>query len=240
MRLDFRYDHDPLEVILNRRILKDRSKCLKYQVALLMAGSAILLFSCEEQKQADLTNEETLISQAVDSMMVVTTRNGKKTNVFITPIMEKYEFASVPFTEYRQGIEVIAYNDSTGVETSHIVSNYALHWTDRDLWELKGNVVAKGENGQTLYSQQLTWDRKTQKIYSNVDSKVEEGEDEYIVEGFEANEDLSGLTFRRLTGKVSVDVEPSQPEPAVPVNDSMPIQPASQPAEKAPKAVPKP
>ncbi len=199
-----------------------------------------MLFSCEEQKQADLTNEETLISQAVDSMMVVTTRNGKKTNVFITPIMEKYEFASVPFTEYRQGIEVIAYNDSTGVETSHIVSNYALHWTDRDLWELKGNVVAKGENGQTLYSQQLTWDRKTQKIYSNVDSKVEEGEDEYIVEGFEANEDLSGLTFRRLTGKVSVDVEPSQPEPAVPVNDSMPIQPASQPAEKAPKAVPKP
>ena len=180
-----------------------------------------MLFSCAEQKQAEPINEDTLISRIVDSLVRTTTENGKKTNLFTAPVMEDYEFARVPFTEYRKGIEVIAY-DSVGMETSHIVANYALNWTDRDLWELKGNVVAVGENGRTIYSQQLTWDRKTKKIYSNVDSKVEEGEDVFIGEGFEADDDFGRWTFRRLTGRVSVDTEPTQPEAPTPANDSVP------------------
>lgn len=183
----------------------------KYPVALLLAWSATLLFSCGEAHQTEPANEELLISQSVDSMFSVTTSNGKKTRTFFTPMMEEYAFATVPFQEYRKGIEVISYNDTTGMVSSHIVSDYALYWIDRDLWELKGNVVAKGENGRTLYTQQLTWDVKIKKIYSNVDSKIEEGSDVFIGEGFEATEDFSRWTFRRLKGRVSVDTEPVKP-----------------------------
>ncbi len=200
-------------------------------------GSAILLFSCAEQKQAEPINEDTLISRTVDSMEIVSTKNGKKVNLFTAPIMEEYEFARVPFREYRQGIEVIAYNDSTGLETSHIVADYALNWIERDLWELKGNVVAVSEDGRKLFSQQLTWDKKTKKIYSNVDSKVEEGEDVFVGEGFEADEDFNRWTFRRLKGRVSVDVEPTQQEQA-PANDSVPSPQPASPQVSVPAQVP--
>ncbi len=179
-----------------------------------------MLFSCSDHaKQAEPLNEETLISRVVDSMQVITSENGQKTNVFTTPLMEDYEFAKVPFTEYRKGIEMVSY-DSLGMVSSRVVADYALHWTARDLWELKGNVVVVGENERTLNSQQLTWDRKTKKIYSNVDSKVEEGQDVFIGEGFEADDDFNRWTFRRLKGRVSVDVEPTKVEETTSENAS--------------------
>lgn len=195
---------------------------MKYTVALILPWSAILLFSCGQSHQAEPENEELLVSQAVDSLYSVTSKNGNRTRTFFTPVMEEYAFATVPFQEFRKGIEVTAYNDSTGVLASHIVSDYALYWTDRDLWELKGNVVVKGENDRTLYSQQLTWDAKIKKIYSNVDSKVEEGGDVFIGEGFEATDDFSRWTFRRLKGRVGVDTEPVKQEDAGVENDPVP------------------
>jgi hypothetical protein len=145
-------------------------------------------------------------------MTNIATDNGRRTQRFFTPLLEDYEFAKEPFSEYRKGIEVIGY-DSLEVENSHVEADYALHWTKRDLWELKGNVKMVGTDGRKLFSQQLFWDRKTKRIYSNVDSKVEEGDDVFIGEGFEANEDITRWTFRKLKGKVSVDVSPTEPTP---------------------------
>jgi LPS export ABC transporter protein LptC len=197
-------------------------------MALSIAGSAVLLLSCDGEQKVEPLDEETLISRVLDSMSVTTTQNGKKTNVFNTPKLEAYEFATVPFTEYRKGIEVIAYDDSTGMETMHVTSDYALHWTERDLWELKGNVVVVGD-GRTLRSQQLMWDRKTHQIYSNVDSRVEQGEDIFLGEGFEAKDDFSRWTFRRIDGDARFNVEPTRPEPtvdSVSVSDVPPTAPA--------------
>jgi hypothetical protein len=145
-------------------------------------------------------------------MTTIATDNGRRTQRFFTPLMEDYDFAKEPFSEYRRGIEVISY-DSLGAETSNVVADYALHWTKRDMWELKGNVKMVGSDGRRLSTQQLFWDRKIERIYSNVDSKVEEGEDVFIGEGFDADENLARWTFRRLKGKVAVDIEPAEPAP---------------------------
>ena len=176
-------------------------------VALLTAGSAILLISCGKGQKAAENNDEALITRTMDSMEIVTSENGELKSLFRAPLMEDHALAKAPFQEYRKGIEVVSY-DSLGMEASHVLADYALHWTNRDLWELKGNVFVTGENGRKLFTQQLSWDRKIKKIYSNVDSKVEEGQDVFIGEGFEADDDFSRWTFRKLTGRVSVDTQP--------------------------------
>jgi LPS export ABC transporter protein LptC len=158
---------------------------------------------------AEPIDEETVVARAIDSMTTIATDNGRRTQRFFTPLMEDYDFAKEPFSEYRRGIEVIGY-DTLGVENSNVVADYALHWTKRDLWELKGNVKMTGSEGRRLTTQQLFWDRKTHLIYSNVDSKVEEGADVFIGEGFDADENLERWTFRRLKGQVAVSVEPTQ------------------------------
>ncbi len=192
------------------------------------AGGAILLLGLvgcgRGATGGGETNDEALISRRVDSMMVIASDNGKPVNLLIAPLMEDHAYAKAAFEEFRQGIEFVGYNDSTGLEASRVVADYALHWTARDMWELRGNVVVTGEEGQRLYTQQLYWDRKIHKIYSNVDSKVEEGPDVFIGEGFEAEDDFSRWTFRRLTGRVSVDTAPgagAEPPPVDAINDSL-------------------
>lgn len=62
-------------------------------------------------------------------------------------------------------------NDSLSSVDAVLTANYAIHYETRDLWEARGNVVVEKSDGKKLYTQQLFWNARTKKIYSNVDSK---------------------------------------------------------------------
>ena len=102
-----------------------------------------------------------------------------------------------------------------------ISANYAIFYEERKLWEVKGNVVAKNSDNQTLYTQQLFWDQKSKRIYSNVDCKVLMGQDYWFGEGFESDEELKNWHFRRYRGRMWIDAEPNRPEDSTTVNRSI-------------------
>lgn len=86
-----------------------------------------------------------------------------------------------------------------------LVANYAIYYENRKLWEAKGNVVVTKSDGTKLYTQQLFWNSITKRIYSNVDTKVVTDTDTFIGEGFESDEELKDLHFRRFKSKMRVD-----------------------------------
>jgi len=186
--------------------LNSTQKYFKHLVALLVMGSAILLYSCSAENTKEV-NKETLLTQQSDSLTIVQTAEGKCDYVFTTPLMERYEFAKEPYMEFRKGVEITTYDDSTGLEASYLIADYAIFYEKRELWEAKGNVVARNVEGQTLYTQQLFWNQKTHRIYSNVDSKVIQGQDVFIGEGFESDDRFEKWSFRKFTGKLTVDTE---------------------------------
>ncbi len=109
-----------------------------------------------------------------------------------------------------------------------LTANYAIYYEKRELWEAKGDVVVAKSDGKTLYTQQLFWNARTKKIYSNVDSKIVQrgGTDVFIGEGFESDEEFKDWRFRRMKGRMEVDVTPgtgtdtaahsARPSPGVP------------------------
>ena len=186
--------------------MNSTQKYFKHLVALLVMGSAILLYSCSAENTKEV-NKETLLTQQSDSLTIVQTAEGKCDYVFTTPLMERYEFAKEPYMEFRKGVEITTYDDSTGLEASYLIADYAIFYEKRELWEAKGNVVARNVEGQTLDTQQLFWNQKTHRIYSNVDSKVIQGQDVFIGEGFESDDRFEKWSFRKFTGKLTVDTE---------------------------------
>lgn len=178
-------------------------------VALLFAGSAILLISCEQGVDNDPQDVKTLMTQQSDTLTLLTSENGMKAYRFYAPLMERYEFASEPYMEFRKGVSIETYQDSTQIVESTLIADYAIFLEVQKIWEAKGNVVATNANGQILETQQLFWNQKTHKIYSNVDSKVTQGSDVIVGIGFESDESFNDFTFRRPKGKVTVDVEPT-------------------------------
>lgn len=188
-------------------------------VALLIVGSAILLYSCAEQRDKN-DEDESMLTQQSDSLTIIQSSEGHREFVFKTPLMERYELAREPYMEFRRGVEITTYDDSTGLEESNLVADYAIFFEKRELWEAKGNVVARNAEGQTLYTQQLFWNQSTHRVYSNVDSKVVQGQDVFIGEGFESDDKFEKWSFRKFTGKLTVDPSVTEQPDSVAMTDA--------------------
>ena len=53
------------------------------------------------------------MTQQSEDLTVILSRNGNLTYRFTTPLLERYEYALEPYTEFRKGIHIETYNDST-------------------------------------------------------------------------------------------------------------------------------
>lgn len=203
------------------------------QVALLIVGSAILLYSCDKESVVEEPNDEALMTEYSEHLTMTNTENGRKSYVFTAPLVEGYSLAKEPYQEFRKGVDIVTYQkDSTGAVDATLTANYAIHYGNRKLWEAKGNVVVKKSNGQELYTQQLFWNEKTRRIWSNVDSKiVEESGNSYIVEGFESDDQLKDWKFRRIKGRMWVNIEPTRDA------DSTSVKPVADNVSAAKEAV---
>lgn len=209
------------------------------RIALLFTGSAILLCSCEGSEKADTSAaDETLMTEYSEDLSIVNSKNGRRSYHFETPLLEGYSLASEPYREFRKGIRMTTFKDDS-LSTVDVVltANYAIHYEKRKLWEARGDVVVEKSDGKTLYTQQLFWNELTHKIYSNVDSKIvqNEGRDVFIGEGFESDEEFKDWRFRRMKGRMEVEMKPTdnpdslagerprpRPEPAPAPADALP------------------
>ncbi len=182
-------------------------------VALSAAGSAILLFSCGEKDSEAAAPVETLMTEYSDSLSVIMSRNGRRSYHFTTPLLEGYTLAREPYREFRKGVKITTYkDDSLSSVDAVLTANYAIYYEDRELWEAKGNVVVEKSDGKTLYTQQLFWNARTDKVYSNVDSKIVQnnGRDVFVGEGFESDASFKEWRFRRMKGRMEVEMKQQQ------------------------------
>ena len=148
-----------------------------FSVALSLVGSAILLFSCERGVPAAAPAEELRMTEYSENLSIVMSENGRKSYHFETPLLEGYGQARDPYREFRKGIKITMFEkDSTAAVSAVLTSNYAINYGNRRPWEAKGDVVVEKSDGKTLYTQQLFWNAKTQRIYSNVDTKIVQNE----------------------------------------------------------------
>lgn len=187
----------------------------KTLVALLF-GSAIFLSGCDSSKvSADvvITDSKNIASLLSDSLVITYYEDGKMGYKFSTPHMERYEFGDEPYMEFKEGIHIITF-DENGNERSDLVADYAKYIESKGLWEAKGNVRGRDNEGKELYTEQLFWDENSDKIYSNVDTKVVNGDEVTLGSGFESDGQLNNVRFLNTKGRLLVDTT-RQAQPTV-------------------------
>ena len=177
-------------------------------VALLIMGSAILLFSCKSKPTTVEESLDAIKTEESENLTIIMSENGRKSYLFKAPLLEGYTLGRDPYREFRKGISITTYqDDSLTTVNAVLVANYAIYYENRRLWEAKGDVVITKHDGTRLYTQQLFWNSITKRIYSNVDTKLVTDTDEVVGEGFESDEDMNEPRFRRWKGKMQVDTE---------------------------------
>ncbi len=190
-------------------------------IALSIVGSATLLLSCSKKSDPITFDYETLMTESSQNRTIVMMDNGKRSYTFTSPLMEGYSLATNPYQEFRRGISMTTYTDTLSLVDATITANYAIYYERQKLWEAKGNVVIikRLRNGADttvtglteIYTQQLFWNATTKKIYSNVDTKVLQPDGWHFGVGFDADDDLKNIHFRKYSSEMEFDM--SQPTP---------------------------
>lgn len=214
-------------------------------VALALLASAILLFSCQQgDAEDDDDGAEKMMTEYSENLTILMSQNGRKSYHFTTSLMEGYSLAKEPYREFREGVNIVTYNDdSLSSWDTKLSANYAIYFEKRELWEAKGNVVVEKSDGRILYTEQLYWNAKTDKIYSNVDSKVVEknGADVFVGDRFESDKEFKQWLVRSMNGRMEVEVPPPAEDSTAMVAEpeSKPVATVATVATVAPTA-PKP
>ncbi len=189
-----------------------------YIKALLLFWSALIFVCCGDSNATSSSStqpKERVMTESSDNISIVMSENGRPSYMFTAPKVEGYMLASEPYREFPKGIDIITFtNDSLNVQDGQLTANYAIYYENRELWEVVGDVVVTKADGKELYSQQLFWNAQTERIYSNVDTKILDlaTGDLYLGEGFESDEAMEEWSFRKMKGRMKMNMEPRQPE----------------------------
>jgi len=134
------------------------------------------------------------------------TREGRRRAILEAGYIAKY--SKKKYTLLKEGVKVDFY-DENGEHKSVLTSDEAKVFDDKDDMIATGNVVVVSDNGTRLYSEELIWENKTQKIRSEVPVKITTESDTLYGDTFLSDPDLVDyeITNAHGTSKQTIKID---------------------------------
>lgn len=128
-----------------------------------------------------------------------------------------YDKATPPHWEFVDGILLEQFDHNLRTAAT-LRSDYAYYNEEAELWHLTGNVFATNVNGEQFDTEELFWNQKTERVYSDSAITITQpasktGQDGGGVAtatvikgvGFESNQEMTHYTIRRPTGVFPIE-----------------------------------
>ena len=181
----------------------------KIGIAALFSGAAILFYACEnndlEQIKAFNSPENQPIIEA-ENFESLSTDSGEVRSFMKAPKLLKFENDGNAYLEFPQGIELVEYDKNENIISS-ITANYARQYEKEDKWEAKNNVIATNGKGDTLKTELLYYEIKTEKIYTPDFVKIIRPDQTITGIGFESDQNLDNWKIKNPKGTFYVSIE---------------------------------
>lgn len=176
------------------------------RLPLLILALCALLWGCGNDKAAPRQDVDgnvtpTMITDSVNSFI---SDSGITRYHLVAPEWLMFDEADEPFWLFREGLSLEQFDEHMQT-TSTLVSDTARYFSRLKLWKLDGNVRMRNIDGDKFLTEQMFWDQKTHKVYS--DSFVHIERNDRVIEGygFVSNEEITVYTIRRPTGIFPTD-----------------------------------
>ena len=124
-----------------------------------------------------------------------------------------------PFWAFEKGVYLEKFDTLFHIDAS-IKADTAYYYEKKKLWELRGNVLIRSQRGDKFETEQLYWDEKKEKVYSDKYIRIEQDDKAITGYGFESNQALTEYEIKNTTGVFTIEDKAPAPRP-VPA-DSLP------------------
>ena len=178
-------------------------KAILKSITLLSLG--VMLFSCENDINVinSLKIDENQAIESTYDVEMTITDSGKVVMTMTSPQIDKY-MVNREYMEMPKGIHIVFY-DSIGGVRSTLDADYAISYSGSKIMEAKNNVVAVNSEGKTLYTEELIWDQRKHKIYTENEVKIVTQKEILFGDGLTADENFSNWHISRPRGDIQVE-----------------------------------
>lgn len=170
--------------------------------------AVLFLFSCSNDiKQVqEITREDNLPMDVQEDLALQYSDSSFVRLQLEAPLAESYTQLAEPERKFPKGIEVFFF-DSYGVQETRLRANQATNYINKRMWHATGDVVVVNRKGEQLNTEELYWDEKKEKIYSDVFVKITTGKEIIMGEGFEADQNFDNYVISKVTGQIAIEDE---------------------------------
>jgi len=169
-------------------------------------ATATLLAACENDEGdiASLASKKIGVEEAKEVTLTFTT-SGRTKAILTAPIMLRVQ-DSVTYVEFPKTLKVDFYNDSTGKKESTLTAMYGRYKETQEVVFLKDSVQVKNLKGETLFSDELYWDRRRTgwEFYTEKPIRIRTLTHYIDGVGLEASQDFKQRLIKRPTGFVKI------------------------------------
>lgn len=176
-------------------------------IAALFLGAAILFYACEnniEEIKAFSSPENLPILEATN-FQTTFTDSGQIRFSLKAPKLLQFENEGKGFIEFPEGMELVKFDANKNI-ISTLSADYAKQFVEEEKWEAKNNVVATNAQGDSLKTELLTWEEKTEKIYTDEFVKIIRPNSVISGVGLVSDQALMDWKILKPTGTIYVEV----------------------------------
>ncbi len=120
-----------------------------------------------------------------------------------TPVWYIYDKSSEPYWAFPKGVHLQRFDQSFHID-AEINCKKAYYYQVRQLWRLDGKVRMINLQGDMFESEQVYWNQRDQKIYSDSLIKITQRTKIITGLGFESNQTLTQYAIKKPQGIIPV------------------------------------
>ena len=147
-------------------------------------------------------------SMNTDSVITLISDSGITRYKLEADNWQVFDKAKDPYWYFPEGIYLERFDSLFQVEAK-ILADSAWNYTERRLWRLKGHVDIRNMEGEMFLSDELFWDQREERVYSDKYIEIKRGDTELKGYGFESNQEMTEYRiFRPHDGRIPFKEEP--------------------------------
>lgn len=181
-------------------------------VAVIALMAATFLFhGCvnDSEKIQQVSQNEVTMPLTVQKDIVYEYSDSSRIRLRIeSPEVQDFSHEDEPYLLFPKGIDVTFF-DKLGKPESKLRANYAKRLNKKELWEGRGDVQVENNQGHKLFTEQLFWNEKDQKIFTEEFVKIVKDDEVIMGTGMEADQSFESYTMGNISGELRID-EPTE------------------------------
>ena len=168
---------------------------------------SVVLIACTNDPklvQEFVSDKEQAIEQ-IKGAELLHTENGKVKVRIVAGKIERFQNRQ-PQLVLSEQMEVYFYNDSSWLQSTLKADNASID-EETKVMLAQNNVELISSDDKKLETEELIWDEKQDKIYTNKKVKITTGKEVIYGEGFSSNPDFTEYTITKIHGTFDFEAE---------------------------------